>query len=129
VLYVLDTHAVVWFLEGDPRLGPRALEVLNDPTADLVLPTIVLAEITYLYGRGRIPVDVPKVHASLASAPRCVVYPLDEAVVDRLPPTLSIHDAIIVATARAFKDPLSGDVAVVTRDAEITSSGLVDVVW
>ena len=42
--YVLDTHTLLWHLGGDPRLGPKADAILNDPTALLIIPVIVLAE-------------------------------------------------------------------------------------
>jgi hypothetical protein len=55
-------------------------------------------------------------------------------VVERLRTTLNIHAAIIVATALVFRDMLSERTAVVTpavvtKDADITASGLVDVLW
>lgn len=42
MIYVLDTHAVVWFLEGSSRLGSAAKEAISDPAGELVIPTIVL---------------------------------------------------------------------------------------
>jgi PIN domain nuclease of toxin-antitoxin system len=42
--YVLDTHALVWHLEGNPRLGPQAKKAIEDPLSNLVLPIIALAE-------------------------------------------------------------------------------------
>jgi PIN domain nuclease of toxin-antitoxin system len=42
--YVLDSHALVWHLEGNPRLGPQAKKVIDDPASNLVLPIIALAE-------------------------------------------------------------------------------------
>jgi hypothetical protein len=54
---------------------------------------------------------------------------LDGAVVERLRTTLNIHAAIIVATALLFRDMLSERTAVVTKAADITASGLVDVLW
>jgi hypothetical protein len=44
MVYVLDTHAVVWFLEGSARLSAVAKAAMSDPDADLVVPTIVLVE-------------------------------------------------------------------------------------
>jgi PIN domain nuclease of toxin-antitoxin system len=41
--YVLDTHALVWHLEGNPRPGPEAKKVIDDPLSSLVLPIIALA--------------------------------------------------------------------------------------
>jgi PIN domain nuclease of toxin-antitoxin system len=51
--YVLDTHPIVWFLEGSGRLSVQAGTVLRDPSHRFILPTIVLVEITYLYSKGR----------------------------------------------------------------------------
>ena len=127
--YVVDTHGLVWFLEKNRRLSPAARAAMKDPTAELVIPTIALAEIAYLYPRKRIKVDLPGVFAHVAGASNCVVYPLDEAVVERLPAALSIHDAIIVATALVLREALDRETSVITKDAEITNSGLVRVIW
>ena len=51
--YVLDTHALIWFLEGNPRLGKNAKTILSDPNSELVLPAIVLAEAAWIVERGR----------------------------------------------------------------------------
>lgn len=127
--YVVDTHALVWFLEGNPALGVAARHALGEPTAHLVVPTIVLAEITFLYAKHRIATDVPAVLARVAQATNCTVYPLDEAVVEHLPTTLNIHDAIIVSTAIVFRDLLAEPTNVVTKDSSIASSGLIAVTW
>jgi|SRR5262245_55306046 len=127
--YVVDTHALVWFLESSPRLSMTAQNALSDTAAQVVFPTIVLAEITFLYARHRIAIGLPHVLAHIASAANCPVYPLDGTVVERLPTSLNIHDAIIVATALVFRDVLSERTAVVTKDADITASGLLDVLW
>jgi len=116
---IADTHAVVWFLEGDQRLSATAKERLSDRAA----------EIAFLYARKRIGVGVPDVLSYLTSARNCRTYPLDEVVVEHLPETLNIHDAIIVATALVFAEAAGEPVAVVTKDAQITTSGLVNVAW
>ena len=56
--HVLDTHPVVWFLESSRRLSVRAGTMLRDPRHTFTLSTIVLVEITYLYTKGRIDVDI-----------------------------------------------------------------------
>src|SRR5437016_143544 len=106
MVYVLDTHAVVWFLEGSSRLGAAAKIAMNDPTADLVVPTIVLVETGFLYAKKRSTVDVNAVQQTLIAAANCIAYPLDEQVVSLIPTSLNIHDAIIVATALVYKDIL-----------------------
>jgi PIN domain nuclease of toxin-antitoxin system len=122
-------HALVWFLESSPRLSTAAQNALTDRTTQVVVPTIVLAEITFLYARQRITIDLPHVLTHIASAANCLVYPLDGTVVERLPTTLNIHDAVIVATALVFRDVLHESTAVVTQDADITASGLIAVLW
>ena len=61
--------------------------------------------------------------------PNWALYDLNEVVVRHLPTALDIHDAIIVATAVVFRDVLGDSTAVVTRDAQIRASGLVQVIW
>ena len=46
--YVVDTHALVWHLTGDARLGETARRVLEDENSLLVVPVIVLAEAKYI---------------------------------------------------------------------------------
>jgi PIN domain nuclease of toxin-antitoxin system len=36
--FVLDTHALVWFLEGNARLGNDARAAMQDPATVLFLP-------------------------------------------------------------------------------------------
>jgi hypothetical protein len=38
--YILDTHALIWFLEGNYRLELNAKEILSDSSSELVLPAI-----------------------------------------------------------------------------------------
>ena len=49
--YVLDTHALVWYLAQDPRLGREARKVLDDENNLLIVPVIVLAEAKYIASR------------------------------------------------------------------------------
>jgi PIN domain nuclease of toxin-antitoxin system len=129
MIYIVDTHALVWFLEGDDRLSIAARKALEDAAAQVVVPSIVLAEIAFLYDRHRITIDVPEVLAHIGNTPNCIVYPLDEALVSYFPAKLNIHDAIIVGTALLFRDLVDGSVSLVTKDGEVSRSGLVDVVW
>ena len=46
-MYVVDTHALIWYLTDDERLGSEAKKVLEsiDKEKDIgVIPTIVLIE-------------------------------------------------------------------------------------
>jgi PIN domain nuclease of toxin-antitoxin system len=127
--YVTDTHPLVWLLANSSRLSPTARGLYHDPNVRIVIPTIVLVEIRFLYSRGRITVDLPTALAQISNAGNCLIHSLDERVVDLLPTSLDIHDAIIVGTALIYRDLLGEATALITRDAEITSSGLISVVW
>lgn len=54
--YVVDTHALIWFLEGNSRIGTNAKTILSEPTSQLILPAIVLAETAWIVERGRISI-------------------------------------------------------------------------
>lgn len=129
MVYVVDTHALVWFLEGNKRLSEAAKAALMDTSVQLVIPTLVLAEATYLYAHKRVSVDLPTILQRVAGAANCTVYPLDELVASHVMGTLELHDAIIVATAIVYRDVLGQNVAVITRDKMIAQSGLMPVIW
>jgi len=103
--------------------------VLVDSDARLIIPSIVLAEIAYLYNRKRIKANVSQVLADVASADNCTIYPLDERVAERIPAGLELHDGIVVATAIVYRDVLGEEIVVITKDKLIAESGLVKVLW
>ncbi len=125
-VYVVDTHALVWYLSDDPRLGARAKAIFEDESAHLIIPAIVLAEIKYLGHRGRFAQTLDEVVRVLSTDPRCTIYPVDLSVVSKAPLGLDIHDSLIVGTALVQRDPVAG---VLTRDEAIASSGLVPITW
>ena len=129
MIYVVDTHAVVWHLEEDARLSRRAASVLSSSDCRIVVPSIVIAEVWHLFNRKRIEISPREVRSRILTASNCSVYPLDEAVIDLLPPGLDIHDAIIVATALLARDLLGEPTQLITADRKITESGLIDVLW
>jgi PIN domain nuclease of toxin-antitoxin system len=47
-IFVVDTHALAWFVSRDRRLGARARTVLRDPNVRLIISAIVLAEIKHM---------------------------------------------------------------------------------
>ena len=63
--YVLDTHAIVWFLTNDRRLGLAARRVLEDGQSRLIVPAIVLAELRHLAAIARVPFSFDKILATL----------------------------------------------------------------
>ncbi|MBD2665470.1 PilT protein domain protein [Richelia sinica FACHB-800] len=130
--YVLDTHALIWFLEGNSRLGTNAKAILSAPDSQLVIPATTLAEAVWIVERGRTSIPDPKDIISVVEAePRVVIYPLDQEVIEM---TISLsginemHDRQIAATALVLAS--KGEVVqLLTCDQNITASGLVAIVW
>ncbi len=129
ISYIVDTHALVWFLEKNSKLSNDAKLALLNAESQIIIPTIVLVEIAFLYARKRIKVDVSSILSEVASAENCIVYPLDEEVVSRIPTALDIHDAIIVATGLLYRDLMGHNAAIVTKDKAIASANIIRTVW
>ncbi len=131
--YIIDTHALLWYLDNSNRLGKRAGEILNDRSARFWLPAIALAEALFLLekGRGQYALSERRVLASVRADSRIRTIALGQRILDITLHCKSIdemHDRQIVATA-LFIQNRGFAVAVLTKDANITQSGLVACVW
>ena len=127
--YVVDTHALIWHLTDDPRLGSEAKAVLVDDNSLLLLPMIVMAEAKYIADRKRTPISFSEIVGTIITDRRCTVYPLDVLTVLYLPKDLNIHDSLIVATTLLCADVFREEIRLITKDEEIKRSGLVITVW
>jgi PIN domain nuclease of toxin-antitoxin system len=132
VYYVVDTHAFIWYITGNRRLGPNARKVLDDLSSALVLPATAFAEACWIVERGRTPIpSVSALVGAIDAETRLTVVPLDRAVLDRslgLTTIGEMHDRHIVATTLYLID--RGNTAhLLTRDENITGSGVVSVIW
>ncbi len=130
--YVIDTHALIWFFEGDLRLGTNAKIISMAQDSQLVLPAIALAEAVWIVERGKISISLPEVVIqAVSSDDRVTVYPLNEAVIEQSTRLLEIremHDRQIIATALVLQSQ-GEEVALLTCDQAIADSGLVSIVW
>lgn len=129
MVYVVDTHALVWFFEESKELGGNALKVLSSDSSKLIIPTIVPAEIFYLSQRQRIAKSFNDILKTIEQDDRCIIYPLDLNVLKFLPKGLNIHDGIICGTALVYKELLREKVKLITKDREIARLALVDTIW
>jgi PIN domain nuclease of toxin-antitoxin system len=130
--HVLDTHALIWYLEGNPRLGGAAKLVMDSPSSEMVLPAIALAEAIYIVDKGRtsIPTSIDLL-ADVVGEPRVEIWPLTLEVLQQSLTTSGIpemHDRLIPATALHLQG-LGHAVEVLTKDSDLVASGLVAVVW
>ncbi|CEJ47109.1 type II toxin-antitoxin system VapC family toxin [Umezakia ovalisporum] len=130
--YVIDTHALIWFLEGNSRLSTKAKVILSQPDSQLIIPTTTLAEAVWIVERGRTSIPDPKDIISIVEAdPRVVIYPFDQDVLHmtmRLSGIDEMHNRQIVATALIIGS--KGEyVQLLTCEENLTASGLVATVW
>lgn len=125
---LLDTHAWIWWVDQDRRLGARAIEFLDNlpPDARPYLCDISLWEAAMLVERGRLTLSTPlEEWLDAAAHPRSVrlipISPAIAAEVAALPKRFQRDpaDRLIVATCRVLQLPL------LTRDRRIARSKLV----
>lgn len=125
--YVVDTHALFWFLTGNKRLSITAMQVFvaaERGETRLVVSAIALAELFFVNAKLGEPIDFRAAYGQLATHPayRLVgVSPADIADVDRDSHIPEMHDRILAGLARRLACPI------ITRDQVIMSA--VDTVW
>jgi PIN domain nuclease of toxin-antitoxin system len=127
--YVIDTHTLIWFAEGNSRLSATAKAALTDVSAQIVVPSMALVEARYLFVAKRIKISLTELYQEVLNLANCTIYPLDEEVVNRIPENLNIHDAIITATALVYREVMGHQVNLITKDRRIRDSKLIDVLW
>lgn len=127
--YVLDTHAFAWWAQSPKRLGRRArraLAAVDVGEARAFIPAIVGVELSLLQEAGRRLVTAADIEAATRRNREVRVLELDLAQAMEFAVLAALSDPfdrMIVAAARAIGRPL------VTADANIRDSGLVDAVW
>jgi PIN domain nuclease of toxin-antitoxin system len=131
MVYVTDTHALLWYLFTPKRLGKAALAAFETLQQDdlLVVPAVVVAEIVMVIEKQRIPAtldDLKTVIASLEQEDFCLFPPLtseDIFASTALSQIPDIFDRLVVY--EAYKR----NAVIITKDNVITKSGLVKTVW
>lgn len=130
--YVVDTHALLWHVQADPRLGRNAKVVLDDPNSVLLLPLIALAEACWVVEAGR--TSIASVHDLLTAVDadsRIEIVSFDRAILDvslTLTSINEMHDRQIAALV-VLEQNQGASVALLTKDGNITASKLVPIIW
>ena len=129
---VIDTHALIWYLEGNQKLGKAARLVMDDPSSNMILPIIALAEAIDIVEKKRTTIpNTADLQNDVAAEKRIMVYPLTYSILSQslfAAAVPEMHDRLIVATALHLQS-LGHKVALLTKDASIVASALVSVVW
>ncbi len=132
--YVLDTHALIWFVEGNKRLSEPAKAIMAASNSQMVLPLIALAEAAVIIERGRTTIsDISQFLTRVYADSRIEIFPLTLDVFERslTPEALQIpelHDRFIVSTGLHLQD-LGESVHVITIDQAITNAAVLTTIW
>lgn len=131
--YVADTHALIWYLFAESRVGNQALTVLTDAAAGntrIYIPAVVIAEMIMVVEKRRIPgitmsqleieLELMRNSASFEFLPLFPETVIQSRTLTAIP---DIFDRLIVADALRLGLPL------LTGDSVIHASGLVATIW
>lgn len=126
--YVVDTHALFWYLVGSPRLSPSGVQVFQKAyagAATLVLSPIVLLELYGLAHKVNAPFDFASELALFEQPPFLIetITVIDLRLLDRLNSIPELHDRLIAATALRLGVPI------LTCDPAIRACPEVTSVW
>jgi len=111
-MYVIDTHALVWYLTDDNRLGVKAREILtkiDNGESTGVIPSIVILEAMAIFEKRGLHNLFAEIYAEIKESSNYLIYPLSSEIIDEiinLPLELELHDRIILATAKYLGTPL-----------------------
>ena len=111
------------------QVAKRTREILNSPNSILVISTIVLAEIKYLFSRKKIGISFNRVMDSLREDPRVRIFSFDLSCVEVMDTGLDLHDTMIVATAKIFRNNIDPKTFIITKDQAIIDSRIAKTIW
>src|SRR3989337_2097873 len=72
ILYVLDTHVLIWYFIGSTRLHKKLkekIDTIRNRGGRLLIPTIVLAEALDIAEKGRVEFDFDKMYRLIVEEP------------------------------------------------------------
>jgi len=123
MLYVVDTHILIWYFTGSKRLQKKVkekIDAVRNLGGRLLVPTIVLAEALDIAEKGRVNFDFDAMYTLIGEEPEFEIVGFGPEIFEetlRLKNVREIHDRIITATAKFYR------VGILTRDKIINESG------
>ena len=123
MLYVLDTHVLIWYFIGSNRLHNKLrerIDAIRKEGGRLLVPTIVLAEALDIAEKGRVEFDFTEMYRLIKEEPEFEIVGFGFEIFDetiQIKDIIEIHDRIIAATAKFYQ------VGILTKDRIINESG------
>jgi PIN domain nuclease of toxin-antitoxin system len=129
---VVDTHTLIWYIEGNPKLGKDAKTILDDVKSVLVFPMIALAEAMDIVQKRRTSIpDVQTLLNRIFTDSRIEIEPLTVEILQESLNASAVpemHDKLITSSALLLEKQ-GFSVVVLTRDQSIIDSNLVQIIW
>lgn len=128
-LYVVDTHALIWYLTNDRKLGAQAAQIFaatERGETRLIVSAIVVAEMYYANRKNKWYPDFKATYQALRAKPyfRFVHFKADHVLDFDSDNTIpEMHDRIIAGLARRLNVPL------LSVDLQITAAHQVTIIW
>jgi PIN domain nuclease of toxin-antitoxin system len=125
MLYVIDTHVLIWYFIGSKRLRKGLKEKIDETRNQggrLLIPTIVLAEALDIAEKGRVEFDFADMYRLIKEESEFEIVGFGSEIFDeaiKINDVKELHDRIIAATARFYQ------VGILTKDKIISESGQV----
>ncbi|MEA2053821.1 MAG: PIN domain-containing protein [Candidatus Thermoplasmatota archaeon] len=125
MIYVLDTHILIWYFIGSKRLKGGLKEKIDEVRrrgGRLLVPTIVLAEALAIAERDKVEFDFQRMYQLIKDEAEFEIVSftseiLEEAMRIKIP---EIHDRIIVATAKFYKAGILTKDRIILESEELT---------
>ena len=128
MIYVFDTHVLIWYFIGSKRLKRKLkerIEEVRNTGGRLLVPTIVIAEALAIAEKGKVEFDFQGMYQLIKDEPEFEIVGFTPEIMEEVMHTEipEIHDRIIVATAKFYRARL------LTKDKIILESGEVEKLW
>ena len=126
LIYVIDTHVLIWYFIGSKRLRQKLKERIDETRCRdgrLLIPTIVLSEALDVAEKGRVEFDFAEMYRLIQEEPEFEIVSFGSEIFEetmRIRKIQEIHDRIIVATAKFY------GAGVLTKDKIVQASGEVE---
>lgn len=122
---LLDTHVVLWALQGNDQLSERVLALLNDPEQTIYVSPVSAYEIALKTNLGKLP-SLPKPFLELVQEADFAVLPIHTEhyeLAGRLP-LINLDPWDRMLSAQAIEERMS----LVSRDSTIARLGA-KIIW
>lgn len=129
MLYVLDTHVLIWYFIGSKLLKSELRELIDEVrkrAGRLLIPTIVLSESLDIAEKERVHFDFAEMYRLIQDEPEFEIVGYSLEIFEetmRITSIQEIHDRVIAATARFY------GAGVLTKDHIIRNSDEVESLW